>query len=205
MKLRTAIRAAAAIAVLLAATPSGQAHATTGTWVWSRPIPHEYQDQPTWCVPAAFTNQLASAGATVDSTTQATLAQRFQTDSTGTKWSNAVGPLNSIVGPDYIYDVRYVASPADVMTEVRYAIDKFQAGLVAPVTEGQLPYVNDPTDTTGHDILIYGYNTGQATSDGGAFYAWDPQVGRGYEWISAAQLYAALQSAHWLYELEREQ
>lgn len=205
MNARKILRAVAAIAVLLAATPSGSAHATTGTWVWSRPIPHEYQEQPSWCVPAAFTNQLASAGGTVDNTTQATLASRFQTDSTGTKWSNAVGPLNSIVGPDYIYDVRQVASPADVMTEVRYAIDKFQAGLVAPTVDGQLPYVNDAADTEGHTILIYGYNTGQATDQGGAFYAWDPQVGRGYEWITATQLYSALQSFHGLYELEREQ
>lgn len=205
MTARKILRAAVATAALMAAIPSGSAHATTGTWVWSRPIPHEYQQQPSWCVPASFTNQLASAGGTVDSTTQATLASKFQTDATGTKWSNAVGPLDDMVGPTYVYDIRLVTSATDVMTEVRYSIDTFQAGLVAPVVDGALPYVNDPADTEGHTILIYGYNTGQVTDQGGAFYAWDPEPNRGYEWISAAQLYAALQSVHGLYELERAQ
>ena len=117
------------------------------------------------------------------------------TTSSGTQWyPGAATALNKLVGTKYLYDVHVVASPADVMTQMQYEINTFGSAMVAPTVEGQLPWVNNASDTAGHDIVVYGYNTGQSTDQGGAFYTWDPYPGRGYEWITATQLYNALQA-----------
>ena len=203
MKIRKALVGAAA-AALLAVIP-GPAHATTGTWVWSNPISHTYQDSPQNCVPASFLNQLTTVDPT-NTYTQDELAQQMGTTSSGTTWPNAAAAMNAIVAPSYIYDIRVAASPSDVMTEMQYEISAFGSAMVAPTVEGQLPWVNDPSNTNGHDIVVYGYNTTQ-----NAFYTWDPLPGRGYEWITATDLYNALQAnngsttAKALYEFSEEQ
>lgn len=164
----------------------------TGTWVWSNPIPHVYQDTPSNCCPASFVNQLASVGVTID---QDTLAQQMGTTSSGTNWyPGAMTALNKLVATQYVYTVRVINSPADLMAEMQYEIGAFGAAMVAPAIEGRLPWVNDPSSTLGHDIVVYGYNTGQSTTAGGAFYCWDPVPGRGYEWVTADDLFNALQA-----------
>ena len=74
MKIRKALGVVAAAITLLLAIP-GPAHAT-GTWVWSNPISHTYQDSDANCAPASFVNQLSSVGVTTD---QDTLAQQMGT------------------------------------------------------------------------------------------------------------------------------
>lgn len=192
MKIRTTLAGVFAgmlAAILLIAMP-GPAHAT-GTWVWSHPISHTYQDSPANCVPAAFVNQLYSVGVTED---QDTLASQMGTTSSGTTWYPGAAPaLNKIVASEYVYTVRVASSAADVTAEMQYEIAAFGSAMVAPTVEGRLPWVNNPSDTNGHDIVVYGYNTGQATDQGGALYAWDPAPGRGYEWVTAQDLFNALQ------------
>ena len=202
MTIRRALLGVVAVVGMLIAVPN-QAHAT-GTWVWSKPISHTYQDAPQNCVPASFENQLTTVDPT-NTYTQDELAQQMGTTSTGTTWPNAATTMNQIVAPSYIYDIRVVASPADVMTEMQYEISAFGAAMVAPTVEGQLPWVDNPSDTAGHAIVVYGYNV---TQD--AFYTWDPLPGRGYEWITASDLYNALQannggSAKAVYEFSEEQ
>lgn len=201
---------AAATATAIFASSSTPAQGATDQWFWSRPIPHIYQDTNWNCLPASATNQLASAGGTVDSTTQDMLATQFQTVEApggGTLWSNAVGPLDNLVGPNYAYDVRYVGSGTELFTEVKYQIDHLGDGLMVSAIWDQLPWNSGSTSTTGHVMLIYGYNAGQATAQGGAFYVWDPWPGHGYEWIGAGDLWNALQTdntnSKYAYELER--
>lgn len=195
MKIRKSLAALAAAAALLLAAPA-PAHAT-GTWVWSRPIPHTVQDADWNCVPAAFTDQLTSAFPN-GTWNQDTLAAQFKTMTGGTDWSNAEPALNQMVGPQYLYDIRYVASSSELLTEVQYSIDKYSAAVVVGVVEGKLPYINDPTNLKHHAITVYGYNVAQ-----NAVYAWDPFPGRGYEWLRVTDLYNSLEDFHGVYELER--
>lgn len=163
----------------------------TGTWVWSH-ISHTYQDTDANCVPASFVNQLASVGITID---QDTLATQMGTTSSGTDWyPGAATALNKLVATQHVYTVRVLTSPADLLASVQYQIDKFGSALVVPTIEGLLPWVNDPTNTHGHAIVAYGYNTGESISSGGALYCWDPYPGRGYEWVTVTDLYNALQA-----------
>jgi hypothetical protein len=205
--------AAAAAALLIAAPVPAQA--TTGTWVWSNPIAHVYQDTPYNCLPATAQNMLASAGYNVS---QDTLASEFGTVEApggGSGWSRAVGPLDQIVSGDFkTFDERYLTSATDLMTEVQYSINEYHAAVMVATVDGEPPWVNNPSDTTGHFVTIYGYNTGESTSSGGAFYVWDPETGRGYEWTTVDGLYAALQTlndpytgqptAHAVYEMEEQ-
>jgi hypothetical protein len=205
MKIR-ALGALTAAAALLLAIP-GPAQAA-GTWVWSNPIAHVYQDTPYNCLPAAAQNMLASAGYTVS---QDTLSREFGTvekPGGGTYWTKAVGPLDQIVAGGFkTFDQRYVASPAALMNEAEYSIGTYRTAVMASVVDGQLPWVRDRSDIIGHFVAVYGYNAAQ-----NAVYVWDPEPGRGYEraWIS--DLYGALQSlndpytgassAHAVYEIE---
>jgi hypothetical protein len=170
-------------------------YTTTGTWVWSNPLPvpagqttgHIYQDSDANCCPASFINQLWTVWAG-NSYTQDQLAQLMGTTSTGTSWANAVTAMNKIVAPNYVYTIRIMTSGADILAELEYQIAQFGAAMVAPTVEGLLPWVNNPSNTNGHDIVVYGYNTTQ-----NAVYCWDPYPGRGYEWITVTDLYNALQ------------
>lgn len=189
MKIRKALVGgiAAAAAAFLVAIP-GSARATSGSWVWANTISHTYQDTTYNCVPAAFVNQLASVGVTMD---QDTLAQQMGTTSSGgTTWYPGAAPaLNKIVGTKYVYTIHVALSSTDVMAEMQYEIATFGAAMVAPTVEGKLPWVNNPADTDGHAIVVYGYNIAE-----NAVETWDPYPGRGYEWITVPDLFNALQS-----------
>lgn len=169
----------------------------TGTWIDSRPMTHVVQDTSFNCMPAAFAMESQSIGLSLS---QDTLASQFQTVETypgGTLWDNAFPVMNSYASPNATYDARYSANSTQLMQEIEYEVNAFGAAVVMPVVYGKLPWVNN-SDTTGHMVVVYGYNTTLSE-----LHVWDPKPDNGLETATAQSLWNASQFEGVVFEVNQ--
>lgn len=189
-----ALAGAAALAAVITVTAPAPAHAYVagGGWEDSN-VPQTIQDTSENCVPASFSMQLASVGASAGYT-QDYLATQMQTNEApggGTTWPNAQAALNKIANPDWTYTTRPLENGTELMAEVHYEISRFGSAVVAPVNDIDLPW-HKTTTNYGHDVVIYGVNTG--ASDVAVMDPNNDGSG-GIHVVSAQTMWAALQGA----------
>lgn len=159
----------AAPAQVQAATVAPAAMVNAVPSAYTVKIVGQYQSKNSWCVPTSSSISLRTFGI---SASQATLAKKMKTTSTGTYAKTAIPALNSYVrskkrayrtGDD-------IGSGSKLMTKVSYDVGVLHRATVLGVWIDDLPWSGKGwKNNTGHAIVVYGYSRSKGT-----ITVWDP-------------------------------
>lgn len=187
------------------ATPSPIASATTkGIFTplsYKLSLKGQRQQTNYYCVPASSSMSLSSFGVNVS---QATLAKKMKTTTSGTQGANAVPVINSYVksrGYKYTIPTDADGNPRVLMSRVSGNIGDLHRAPVIAVWMEQLPWNKGKVKGTkiGHAIIAYGYDKTKGTIT--VYDPWKPTGGS--HTLSASALAKVLQPGGNMYYVSK--
>ncbi|WP_433514237.1 C39 family peptidase [Nonomuraea sp. CA-143628] len=168
---------------------------------YTLPLKGQRQQTNYYCVPASSSMSLSSFGVNVS---QATLAKKMKTTTSGTKGANAVPVINAYVksrGYKYTIPTDADGNPSVLMSRVSQNIGDLRRAPVIAVWMEQLPWNKGKVKGTkiGHAIVAYGYNKTKGTIT--VYDPWKPTGGS--HTLSASTLAKVIQPGGNMYYVSK--